>query len=205
MPGSLDFDCMNHIRNVWFGSMEKALLKTLKVILKVSLDKIDPLLQVNPSMTNIIRAVDKEFSLSANYPKGHGNQFLEWMREYHPGALLLHVERAAGSRQDLCSEGSMAVYMNYPFYIEFLDDMLKKANSGYTQDKDGSILQRNLLVTLTSHEMIALARLLSIMHIAVCMPFHWLAGCTHQLAVYEWGLFSMGRVIDILKANVNCI
>lgn len=95
--------------------------------------------------------------------------------------------------------------MNYPYYVEFLDEMLKKANSGQAHDKDGSILQRNLLVALTSREMIALARLLSVMHIAVCMPFWWLAGCTHQLAVYEWGPFSMGRVLDTLKANLDCI
>jgi len=81
-------------------------------------------------MSAIIRAVDKEFSLSANYPKGHGKQFLEWMRKYHPGALLLHVERASGLRQDLCTEGSMAIYMNYPFYVEFLDKMLKRTKHG---------------------------------------------------------------------------
>jgi len=127
------------------------------------------------------------------------------MHKYHPGALLLHVERAAGSRQDLCTEGSLAVYMNYPFYVEFLDEMLRKANSGHTADKDGSILQRNLLVALTSREMIALARFLSIMHISVCMPFRWLAGSTHMLAIYDWGPMSMGRALDTLQAKLNCI
>jgi hypothetical protein len=31
----------------------------------------------------IIRAIDKEFSLSANYPKGHGELFLEWIHEHN--------------------------------------------------------------------------------------------------------------------------
>jgi hypothetical protein len=125
------------------------------------------------------------------------------MREYHPGAVLLHVERASGSRQDLCTEGSMAIYMNYPYYVEFLDDMLKRSSGDDSTTKEKSILQRNLFVALTSQEMIALSRFLSIMHIAVCMPLRWLAGCTHKLGVYDWGPFSMGRAIDSLKDKMN--
>jgi hypothetical protein len=48
-------------------------------------------LQVAASISALIRAVDKEFSLSANYPKGHGELFLAWIKEYYPGVLLLHV------------------------------------------------------------------------------------------------------------------
>ena len=91
------------------------------MILRLSLDEIDSKLQVTTLISAMIRAIDKEFSLSANYPKGHGQLFLEWMREKHPGKLLLHVERASGSRQDLCTEGCMAILMNYPYYIKFLD------------------------------------------------------------------------------------
>ena len=72
---------MNHLRNVWLGNAEKALTKDLNVHLRASLDEIDPKLRVTASMSAIIRAVDKEFSLSANYPKGHGKIFLEWIRE----------------------------------------------------------------------------------------------------------------------------
>jgi hypothetical protein len=152
-------------------------------------------------MSAIIRAVDKEFSLSANYPKGHGKTFLEWIREYYPGVLLLHVERAAGSRQDLCTEGSMAIYMNYPYYVEFLDNMLRKQVS--VNDKP-SILQQNLFVALTSREMIALSCLLSILHIAICLPFRWLAGKTHELKQYnDWGPISMSRVIDTLHDKMS--
>jgi hypothetical protein len=67
--------------------MEKVLTKELNILLRSSLDEIDPQLQVTSSMSTIIRAVDKEFSLSANYPKGHGKLFLEWIREYHPGIV----------------------------------------------------------------------------------------------------------------------
>jgi hypothetical protein len=181
--------------------MEKTLTKELNLYLRTSLDEIDPKLRVSTSMSALIRAVDKEFSLSANYPKGHGKLFLEWIREYYPGVLLLHVERAAGSRQDLCTEGSMAVYMNYQYYIEFLDMMLRKTRRGNGNEM-ASILQQNLFVALTSTEMIALSRLLSIFHISVCMPFRWLAGKTHELRDFGsdvgWGAMSMSRVIDTL-------
>ena len=204
--GALDYDCMNHLRNVWFGSMEKTLTKELNLYLRTSLDEIDPKLRVSTSMSALIRAVDKEFSLSANYPKGHGKLFLEWIRENYPGVLLLHVERAAGSRQDLCTEGSMAVYMNYQYYTEFLDMMLRKTRRSNSNEM-ASILQQNLFVALTSTEMIALSRLLSIFHISVCMPFRWLAGKTHELRDFGsdvgWGAMSMSRVIDTLYDKMN--
>eukprot|EP00956_Cyclotella_meneghiniana_P043804 scaffold288481_cov139-Cyclotella_meneghiniana.AAC.1 len=75
---------MNHLRNVWIGGMEKALSKYLNELLRGSLDEIDPMLRVTASISALIRAIDKEFSLSANYPKGHGELFLEWLREKHP-------------------------------------------------------------------------------------------------------------------------
>eukprot|EP00957_Ditylum_brightwellii_P012127 915698-Ditylum_brightwellii.AAC.1 len=76
-------------------------------------------------MESLLRAVDKEFSLCANYPKGHGDLFYEWIEHNRPGVLLLHVERASGSRQDLAVEGAGAVYWNHRFWVEFLDERLR--------------------------------------------------------------------------------
>ena len=89
--GALEMDCMHHLRNVWFGNMEKDLTKELNTLLRVSLDEIDPKLRVTSSMSAIIRAIEKEFGLCANYVKGHGALFAQWMYETHPGASLLHV------------------------------------------------------------------------------------------------------------------
>ena len=202
VPGSIDFDCMNHLRNVWFDNMERALTKELNILLQSSLDEIDSQLRVTLSMSAIICAVDKELSLSANYPSGHGKLFLEWIREYHPGVLLLHLQCAAGSRQDLCMEGLMPIYMNYLFYMEFLDIQLCKYP---WSNENTSILQQNLFVALTSLEMIALSRLLSTMHVSVCMPFHWLAGKTHELKDCDWGPISMSRVADTLYDKMKLI
>ena len=60
----------------------------------------------------ILRAVDKAFSLLANYPKGHGAMFLHWLKLNNSGALLVLVERSSGSKQDLAAEGAAAVYWN---------------------------------------------------------------------------------------------
>ena len=72
---------MHHLCNVWFGSMENALTKILNAILQFDLDLIDPKLRVTSSISVIIRAIDKEFNLSANYPKGPGELSHEWARE----------------------------------------------------------------------------------------------------------------------------
>ena len=199
VDGSYDYDCMNHLRNVWLGGMERAITAHLNELLRLSLDEIDPRLRVTASVTAIIRAVDKEFSLSANYPKGHGEMFLEWVQENHPGKLLMHVERASGSRQDLCTGGSMAILMNYPLYLQFIDEELHKLNAR----RETSILQRNLWFVLTSDEMIALVRLLSIIHLSMTMPLRWLAGKTHELRKYQWGPVSMGRAIDTLELKME--
>jgi hypothetical protein len=138
--GSYNYDCVYHLRNVWFGSMEKKLTVSLNILLRSFLDIIDPKLHVTASISAIIRAVDKEFSLLANYPKSHGELFLEWPRGNDAGELLLHVEQVEGSRQDLCSEDCMAFYMNYPYYLKFLDMSLRKSKA---TDKV-SIYQQNL-------------------------------------------------------------
>ena len=57
-------------------------------------------------MENYLRSIDKEFSLPANYPKGHGDVFKHWMKKYHPGDLLVPVSRTSGLRQDLAVEGA---------------------------------------------------------------------------------------------------
>ena len=51
---------------------------------------------------------------------------------------------------------------------------------------------------LTSMEMIALCRVMAILHFKVCMPLRWLAGNTHKLGQqgYDWSPRSMGKAVD---------
>ena len=71
----LQVDCWHHLRNVWLGGMAKVTTNFLKKLLEDSLDEIDPRLRVSSEMDGILRACDTEFSLCANYPKGHGDLF----------------------------------------------------------------------------------------------------------------------------------
>ncbi len=105
-------DCHHHLRNVWIKAVTKHLSSYLNEILACDLDQIGFQFLVSTMVDAVLRAVDKEFSLPANYPKGHGDMFKHWLRKHHPGALLVPVERTSGSRADLSSEGAAAVYWN---------------------------------------------------------------------------------------------
>ena len=78
------------------------------------------------------------------------------------------------------------------YYIQFLDECLRA-------HKD-NILQENLFIVLTSMEMIALCRVMAILHFKICMPMRWLAGNTHHIGAlgYDWSSRSMGKAIDAL-------
>ena len=141
-----------------------------------------------------MRAFHKEFSLTANYQKGHGKRFKVWMMKHYPKEFLMHGERAMGNRQDLVTMGARPIYWNRVFNVEFLDEALRVKGAA-------NILQENLFTVLSSVEMIASCRFfLHILHIAICLLFRWLAGNTHKLGHHNWGARSMGRAIDFIHS-----
>ena len=144
-------DCFHHLRNVWINGITEAVSGFMKEYLSDSLDEISSFLRISPDLAHIIRAYHKEFSLTSNYPKGHGELFRDWIIKHHPMEFLLHAERAAGNRMDVICMGADAVYINRPLNVEFLDERLRiKDNS--------NILQENLFIVLLSLEMIAVSR-----------------------------------------------
>ena len=68
--------------------------------------------------------------------------------------------------------------MNLKYYIGFLDWQLTCVVSN-------NLLQPSLYITLRSVEMVVLLQVLSILHIAMCMPVRWLAGntCAYEFEV----------------------
>ena len=60
------------------------------------------------------------------------------------------------------------------------------------------ILERNLFMLLRSVKMIAFFRVLSILHIAVCMTLRWIAGKFGNLSQHNFGVANMAPVVDIL-------
>ena len=45
----------------------------------------------------------------------------------------------------------------------------------------------------------ALSRVCSIIHLAVCLLLQWLAGNYHKLTRYDWSIHSIGQCIDMLE------
>jgi hypothetical protein len=102
----IEQDCHHHLPNVWAKAVKIELSKYLTVMLRDSLDRIDSSLRVSAMFTPLARAYDKEFSLAANYPKGHGELFAKWMKENYPSELLFyvkstHVHRSFGHCHEL--------------------------------------------------------------------------------------------------------
>ena len=73
----------------------------VSTLIKDNIEEIAPELRVSPRFENMCRAFDKEFSLCANYPKGWGSSFRQWMKDNHSGELIFHVERACKGRLDV--------------------------------------------------------------------------------------------------------
>ena len=71
--------------------------------------------------------------------------------------------------------------------------------------KSENILERNIMILLSSVEIIAVYWLWSILHIAVVVLMHWLAACTHKMKDYGWGYISMGKVLYNIKDDLNMI
>ena len=191
-------DCMQHLRNVWINGVAKSVNKFMSDYLEDSLEEISSFLRVSPDLAHVIRAFHKEFSLTANYPKGHGEKFRDWMIKRYPKEFLMHAERASGSRQDLITLGAGPIYWNRQFNVEFLDDVLRVRGAS-------NILQENLFTILSSLEMIASTRFFAILQLAICLPFRWLTGNTHKLAHRNWGARSMGRAVDLIHSACNDI
>ena len=189
---ALEIDCWHHLRNVWFNGMNKEVTKYVKGALKFDLNEIDRRLRVTTNIEGLIRAVGKYFGLCKNYAKGNGDHFQAWMERNYPDDLLMHVREPRGARQDVCVESAGAIYWNRPFYVEFLMMRLKSAEKS-------NILEENLYLLLTCSEMVASCRVMSIVHISLCIPMRWLAGNSHLMGKYDWNVRSMGRTIDILE------
>ena len=189
-----ELDCWQHKRNVWFGAVIAHLSKYLTELMADDLNSFPSVLRMSTDIEDLLRCIEKMLGGTAQYAKGCGAMFTEWMLRFHIGVYLYPIVRALGGlRQDMGIEGLPEVLMNFKYYFEFLNWRL---SSGTSKDK---ILIRKLYITLQSTEMVALLRVLSILHISICLPTRWLAGKTEDLADHDFGYFDMGRVLDLME------
>ena len=186
-----ELDCWNHLRNLWIEHAVDTLEKRVKTDLAEDLLDIPKIYLVDVAMNLLLRSIDKEFALTANYAKGHGSMFAHWMEISHPGALLFPTARMlVGTRQDAVTEGALPAYMNRHYCVEFL---FQKLCAGTTE---ANILQTSLFLQLTSIEIVAMLRVLSIVHIAIVKPIRFLSGKCHDLD--GWGISKMPKALYIL-------
>jgi hypothetical protein len=194
----LETDCWNHMQNIWFGAVVKELTSHLDQILKNDLDVIHPILIVTIDPNSIFCAIEKVFGETANYAKGSGSMYYDYMRMYNPKSHHYQITHARrGTRQDVGFEGSMAVFMNIPYYLEFLDWWLSSGLSG------DSILMKNLLIIFQLVEMIVLFQVLTMLHVAICIPTRWLACKTHELIEFQFRVWDMGWTIDLMEDAIE--
>lgn len=78
--------------------------------------------RMNTNFDQLLRAAFKEFHHSCRYYKGQGRSFDVWLRETHPTGFCIHLERADGGRQDLDYDAALPLYIDRPFFVEFLHD-----------------------------------------------------------------------------------
>ena len=95
-------DCWCHMMNVWFGGVSAELSNYISDFLAEDLKEIPPIYRVCIDAIDMMRCTEKLLAPTANYAKGSGAEFEQWMLEHHPGAILYPTTRACGgARQDL--------------------------------------------------------------------------------------------------------
>ena len=104
-------------------------------------------LRITTNIINLLRAVERYFGGNDNYSKGKGAEFTNWMNRIHPTAYLYAVSWACGgSRKDIGVEGSIAVLMNVPYYLDFLIWRMRCGHGDFS-------IERNLFMLLRSSKM----------------------------------------------------
>jgi len=181
-------DCWNHLRNIWFGAGAKALAATVKEGLLDDLSNFSGYERVSSEIMDLVRAVFKEFHQEGDYAKGKGcKEYRAWLHKTHPTAFYVRESRAAGGRQDLDFEGCVAIYINRPYYLQFLFELMRDPTHS-------NILEDFLYVVLISSDMLAAIRTYALLYVTFITELRYLAGCSHKLK--NWSPFSMARVAN---------
>ena len=101
--------------------MIRKLCDHLAELLEEDIEEIHYSLRVTNYIGNLLCAIEKYFGGTANYTKGEGYMFMDYLCRYHPIAYLYPVSRACGGlRQDTGVKGAVDVIMSIPHYHEFL-------------------------------------------------------------------------------------
>lgn len=102
-------DCWGHIRNIFLEHMSKELAVYVKAELQPELETFSAWERMSTEYAQLVRACYKEFHHGCRYYKGKGRPYAAWLRENHPTAFVMHLERtrtgrwfSSGAWCDLC-------------------------------------------------------------------------------------------------------
>ena len=154
------------------------------------MDKIHSTLRITTILNIFFCAVDKDFNFTATYLKGHEEIFMAWMIINNPGDYLMPIMISlVGSRKYLCWDGAPSVFINFGYYVDFLMQCLCVPNN---------LLQKKLFLILRSVGINAVIIANAIMCIAIGLTIQFLKSKKHELGEYNWGIFSIGKLVDKL-------
>ena len=69
----------------------------------------------------------------------------------------------------------------------------------------GNILVRNIMIFLSSIDIISVSWPWYILHVDIVVTMRWLEACAHKVKEYGWGYISMRKVLDNIKDDLNMI
>ena len=128
--------------------------------------------------------------------QGKGCLFTSYNSIFHEKEYRWPAVRATGGNHfDIGGDGACSVLMNLPYYLEFLVWRMICGVNG--------ILEKSIYLQLRSMEVVALLRVLAILHISLCMPHRWLAGNCRDLKEYGFGVYNMPEVLDLIHGALG--
>ena len=193
-------DCMHHLRNIWIKASNEAVADELRVELKDDIDALQKQqLRVSLNFSELLLSFSKCFCKSAQYDKGMGAEFYEFMSTHYQDHFLFPLPRVkTGTRQDVKLIGAPAIYLNRKYYEQFLDHKLLSDST--------NILLRTCEHYVSSLEIIATARMNSILYLCLCLPHRWLTGKCHTFfPKHKFGQADLSRVLDIMYSKFEMI
>ena len=184
--------CQNHLRNTGARRAVKFEDAYLQEIFDACLKGMDRRLRVTGKLSELLRAVPKEFLYTGSrlYKKGHGVDFLGWCLDKYPDSVVFVLERAdLGTRNDIDFEAAVAIFMNHSLYMKYLKFVI---------DIPGidNILEKNLFITLGSLEVLAAIRARAIFFLKVIAPMRFFANS----ADLEYSPVDMSGPMQVLGA-----
>ena len=117
--------CFHHLRNTWFEAVKNYLSHKLTDCLQHDLELVPSHLRVSRKISDLLCQVDKEYSFTANYFKGSGNEYADWKEHCRPGARDSPPIRVLSSnRQDAAFKGALPVYNGRGDMLIFTNECL---------------------------------------------------------------------------------